>query len=181
MGVDFNVVPGMHAVMAQRVADQLHIFDELFIPDGNTTDIAREVVRRYGITMANNQPRRRDLYAYPDPTGRRRQTSAPTGHTDFTILGDFGFKVRAPHAPYPVADKIQTVNAAFANALGASRVFVHPRCKLLIRSLEGLTYKGDSQQPDKKSNLDHMSDAAAYLIAYEVPMRRPAFVGKGPF
>lgn len=181
VGLDFNVVPGMHAVIAQRVADQIHVIDELFIPDGNTTDVSREVVKRYGVTKRSGVLRPRELYAYPDPTGRRRQTSAPTGHTDFTILSEYGLKVRAPHAPYPIEDKINTTNAAMANSLGVSRVFIHPRCQKLIRGLEGLTYKGQTTQPDKGSNLDHITDAFAYLVCFELPLRKPVFIGKGPF
>lgn len=183
IGIDFNVNPGMHACLAQRVADQVHVFDEVYIPDGNTEELAREVVKRYGVVrLASGLMRKRRLIAYPDPTGRKRQTSAPTGHTDFTILSnDYGIEIRAPHAPYPTEDKINTTNAALMSATKRSRVFIHPRCVKLIRGLEGLTYKGDTQQPDKKSNLDHMTDAFAYLVCYELPMRKPVFIGKGPF
>ena len=182
VGIDFNVNPGMHAVLAQRVADQVHVFDEIYIPDGNTTELAAEIVKRYGVVrLGSGVILKRPIFAYPDPTGRRRQTSAPTGHTDFTILSDHGIKVRAPHAPYPTEDKINTVNTALESAAKGRRVFIHPKCVKLIRGLEGLTYKGDTQQPDKKSNLDHMTDALAYLVCYELPLRRPAFIGKGPF
>lgn len=181
MGVDFNINPGMHAVLAHKVIDQLHVFDEVYIPSGNTDELAREVVRRYGIVEVNGVKQARRLFAYPDPTGRRRQTSAPMGHTDFTILDSYGFKIRAPHGPYPMEDKINGTNSAFLNSVGVSKAFIHPRCHHLIKGLEGLTYKEDTQQPDKKSNLDHITDAFAYLACFEMPMRKRGFIGKGPF
>lgn len=170
MGVDFNINPGMHAVLCHRVGGQIHVFDEVYVPAGNTEELAREVVRRYGTVTIDGRMRKRALFAYPDPTGSRRQTSAPIGVTDHKILQDYGFQIRAPHAPYLMEDKINTTNAAIQTATGLCKVFIHPSCKKLISGLEGLTYKKDTKQPDKSGNLDHITDALAYLICMELPM-----------
>lgn len=170
IGIDFNISPGMHAVCGHKVSDQIHIIDEIMIPNGNTEELAREAVRRFGVVNINGVIRKRRLIACPDPTGKRRQTNAPIGQTDHKILNDYGIEVRTPYAPYASEDKINTTNAALRTAAGTTRAFIHPRCKKLITGLEGLTYKGETGQPDKSGNHDHITDAFAYLICMEIPM-----------
>ena len=159
--MDFNVNP-MSAALATKPGGQLHQFDEISIPNGNTDLMAQEIRRRAGP--------KREVIVYPDPTGKARKTSAPVGQTDFTILASYGFTVLAPDSPYPQADKINMVNAAMLNAAGVRRYFVHPKCKLTIKAWDGQTFKQGTTTPDKSLGLDHASDAAAYLIAYEFPI-----------
>lgn len=180
IGIDFNVSPGMHAVISQKVAGQVHVVDELYMENGNTEELARECVRRYAMTPnSNGLITKNELEAFPDPTGKSRHTNAPVGVTDLTILKQFGMKVKAPDDSYAVADKINTVNAALKSAAGGVQVFVHPRCKRLITGFEGLTYKKDTNQPDKSGNLDHITDAAAYLICYELPIKKGGLLYSG--
>lgn len=165
VGMDFNVNP-MSAAFAVRVADQLHFIGEHLIANGNTEDMAREIKRRFP---------GRTIKVYPDPTGNSRKTSAPVGQTDFTILRAAGFQVLAPQHPYPVADKINTVNAAMKNAAGLRRVFVDAlKCPQLTKGWDGLTYREGTSEPDKTLGLDHITDAAAYLILWELPMQATA-------
>jgi hypothetical protein len=163
VGIDFNVSP-VTAVICVKVSDQLHIVDEVSIMNSNTTELSQEIKRRY--------PKHR-IRAYPDPAGRARKTSAAGGVTDFTILEQAGFIVLAPASHPAVADRINEVQAMFVNASGDVRMFVHPRCKELIRCLDGLTYKKGTSQPDKTLGLDHLTDALGYLVHYEFPIRKP--------
>ena len=160
VGMDFNVAP-MAAVVAVRAGDQIHIIDEITIRDSNTEGMANEIKRRY--------PGRK-VAVYPDPTGRARKTSAPVGQTDFTILQKAGFRLRTPTGPYPVADKVNTVNAALKAADGTRRVFVSSSLSELPDAWERLYYKEGTREIDKSSGYDHLTDAAAYLICYEIPM-----------
>lgn len=161
VGMDFNVNP-MSATFAIRAGDQLHFIGELLMPNGNTEDMASAIKVRF--------PGRK-LYVYPDPTGNARKTSAPVGQTDFTILRGAGFSVLAPSHPYPVADKINTVNAAMKTAAGVRRVFINPtKCPQLVKAFDGLTYREGTSEPDKSLGLDHITDAAAYLILWEMPI-----------
>jgi hypothetical protein len=162
VGMDFNVDP-MTAVISVRVADQLHVIDEILMKDSNTELMTEELKERYP---------RRPITVYPDPSGRARKTSAPVGRTDFAILGNAGFEVRAPRNAHPVIDRINTVQAALKTADNKRRLFIHPRCKNVIRSLDGLTYIDGSHQPDKSSGLDHIADAIGYLVMGELPLRR---------
>jgi hypothetical protein len=162
IGMDFNVDP-MSAVISVRAADQLHIIDEIIMKDSNTELMAEEVQRRYP---------KRPIIVYPDPSGRARKTSAPVGRTDFAILSNAGFEVRSPRNAHPVVDRINTVQAALKTADNRRRLFIHPRCKNVVRSLDGLTYIDGSHQPDKSSGLDHIADAIGYLVMGELPLRR---------
>lgn len=162
VGMDFNVNP-MTAAIAQRKADQLHFIDEIVLPNGNTELMARELKTRYP---------GRSIRVYPDPTGNARKTSAPVGQTDFTILRGAGFTVLAPQHPYPISDKYNTFNAALCNAAGERRTYINPvRCPSLGKGLDGLTYREGTSEADKRLGLDHITDAAAYLVLWEMPMR----------
>lgn len=171
VGLDFNINP-MSAVFAVKCGGQIHVFDECEIPSGNTEDMVRHIQRRFS---------GRKVRVYPDPTGNARKTSAPVGQTDFTILRKAGFQVLAPAHPYMVADKINTVNAAFQNANGEARLFIDPKCYSLCKALEGLTYRQGTSEPDKSSGLDHITDALGYLVLYEMPisarLRRVSILG----
>ena len=162
VGIDFNVDP-ICAVIGLKVSDQLHIVDEIVIPNSNTTDLAKEIRNRYPNHI---------IRTYPDPSGKARKTSAG-GATDFTILEQAGFRVYAPSSAPAVADRINEVNAMLTNANGVHRLFIHPRCKELARGLSGMTYKQGSSIPDKSLGLDHILDATGYLINYEFPIRKP--------
>jgi len=160
IGMDFNVAP-MAAVVAVRAGDQLHIIDEITIRDTNTEGMSAEINRRY--------PGRK-INVYPDPTGKARKTSAPVGQTDFTILEKAGFHVKSPRASYTTADKVNTVNAALCSADGTRRVFIDSNLSELPDALESLYYKEGTRDIDKRSGFDHITDAFAYLVCYEMPM-----------
>jgi len=163
IGVDFNVDP-MSAAVGVKVADQLHIVDEICLPNSNTQEMAAEIQRRYP---------KHTIRAYPDPAGRARKTSAAGGVTDFTLLHQAGFRVTAPKRHPAVADRINEVQALLQNASGERRLFVHPRCKELIKGLDGMTYKQGQSVPDKSLGLDHITDALGYLVHSEFPINKP--------
>ena len=161
VGMDFNVNPMSAVIGVKAGSDQLHIIDEITITNGNTELMCGALHHRY--------PDRR-VQVYPDPSGRARKTSSPVGQTDFSILAAHGFRVFSPPSAPLVVDRNNEVNAMFKNARGERRLFVHPRCKTLIKCLDGLTYKEDTSQPDKTLGLDHLPDALGYLVHYEFPI-----------
>jgi phage terminase large subunit len=161
VGIDFNVTP-VTAVISVKAADQIHVIDEIYLEDSNTHELAQEIRHRYGKHVRVN--------AYPDPAGRQRKTSAGIGVTDFSILESFGFNVYAPKSTRSVQDGINNVQAAFRTASGHASLFVHPRCKHLILSLERYTYKENSAVPNKANGYDHMVDALRYLVSVERPI-----------
>lgn len=171
IGLDFNVTP-MSCSIGAKVADQLHLFDEILIENSNTTEMTAEIRRRY--------PGHK-IRVYPDPAGRARKTSAAGGVTDFTILEQAGFTVIAPRKHPAVADRINDVQAMLKNANGDMRLFVHPRCRETIKALDGMTYKKDTSQPDKTLGLDHITDALGYLVHSEFPIIKPVHTLKVGF
>lgn len=158
VGMDFNVQP-MSCVIAVRAADECHVLDALEIQSSNTDEVAREIRDRY--------PNRR-IVVCPDPSGRNRQTSAPVGQTDFTILERHGFEVRAPRAHPPVVDRVNNTNEMLAQTMddGTTRrkLRIHPDASALLTGLANHTYKEGTSQPDKKSGYDHITDALGYLL-----------------
>jgi hypothetical protein len=106
---------------------------------------------------------------HPDPSGAARKTSAAVGQTDHAIIRQAGWQVYSLK-PYPIVDRINSVNAMFENANRQRRLFIDRKCKSLIRALEGLTFKAESHVPDNSTGLGHITDALGYLIMGVFPM-----------
>lgn len=159
VGIDFNVNP-MTAVISVFENKNIYIFDEIVESNSNTTELSKTLKRKYP---------QADIYVYPDPTGDKNQTNGVIGLTDLEILRRAGFTVCAPRKRYSTKDKFNTVNLALLNAKGERRVFVSEgTCPMLKKAWEGYSRKPNGE-PDKSSGLDHISDAAAYLICYKMP------------
>ncbi len=161
-GIDFNVSPGT-AVLGQirnvnrggKKQRELHIFDEVYIENSNTAIVAAEISNRY--PGAN-------VICYPDASGNARKTSAETNKTDHSILASYGFNIQVDNTNPYIVDRINSTNALFKNKAGQERCYVHPRCKYLQRTLNGLCYKEGTSLPDKDGGLDHLNDSLGYLI-----------------
>jgi hypothetical protein len=160
VGMDFNLDP-MSAVLMTRRGDTLHVFDEIVMFGSNTDEMVAEIRTRYGNGT---------IVIYPDPASRQRKTSAG-GRTDLSILQNAGFdvKVRSSHAA--VRDRINSVNSRLLSKDGQRRLFVDPKCKKVIESLERHTYKEGTSQPTK-DGFDHMNDALGYAVEYLFPIRK---------
>lgn len=154
VGMDFNITP-MSVCFATRAGDQLHIFADLELDGSNTEEMSCEIRARY----PNRQVR-----VCPDPSGRKRITSANLGQTDLTILRDFGFAVDCPSKAPMIIDRVNTVNAALRDTNGNTKLYLNPDAKSCIMSLEGHTFREGTRIPDKTSGLDHMADALGYLV-----------------
>jgi hypothetical protein len=169
LGVDFNVSP-MSGICAVRKDDELWVFDEIILTGGATTwDFCEEVINRFGVD--------RRVISCPDPTGAARKTSG-IGVTDHTILKRSGFKVSSPKSPWKVRDKINCVNSGLLDATGRRRIFIHPRCKELIKSLRTLTYEPNTGMPNKKLGVDHAFDALGYLCLQTFNLAKPETLTK---
>jgi hypothetical protein len=117
---------------------------------------------------------KRKIYAFPDPSGRSRKTSASVGVTDFTILQNAGFIVQAHKAAPAIVDSVACVNRMLKTAAGEVNMYVHPRCAGLIISLERTSWvdnNSDTATIDKKENIEHFSDGVRYGIEYMFPIQ----------
>lgn len=163
VGIDFNVNP-MTAAIAVVTGRDIIFFDEIVEPNSSTQVLCDMIKRRYpGV----------HVFAYPDPTGKKRQTSARVGESDFSIIKANKFTLCAPNAPYSTKDKFNSFNTALLDASGERHVFIaRNRCPNLKAALEGYCYKESGDDTDKSQGYDHITDAAAYLVAYKKPIKR---------
>jgi hypothetical protein len=155
IGLDFNV-----AIMAGIVCyidewENIRIFDEIALENSYTIEVAEMLASRYKGVPIN---------IYPDPSGKSRTSNAIGGLSDHKILEGFGYNIIAPKRALNNADGFANVNMAFMNAGSIVSMTVHPRCKHVIKSCEGWTYKKNVEVPDKESGLDHHGDAIKYLV-----------------
>ena len=160
IGMDFNLDP-MSAVICIRKGGKLYAIDEIVMYGSNTDEMVAEIKDRYG---------NRNIIIYPDPASRQRKTSAG-GRTDLSILQNAGFSVKAKNSHALVRDRINAVNSRLLSGDGKRHLFVSPKCKQTIKSLERQTYKEGTSVPNKDDGFDHMNDALGYLIEYLFPVR----------
>ena len=170
VGLDFNVSI-MAGSIASKIGDTLHVWDEIAIKNSNTSEVCVYLQQRF--------PGRK-IIVYPDPTGSARKTSA-AGETDHGIIRKAGFTVVSPRHPWAIKDRLNSTNWLIRNAEGDRRMFVHPRCKHVIKSLTNLTYKEgvDDFVPDKNSGLDHHADGLGYMILSALNLVKPWKTGSG--
>jgi len=159
IGMDFNLDP-MSAVICLRHGQDLLAIDEIVMYGSNTDEMVAEIKDRYPD---------RHCIIYPDPASRQRKTSAG-GRTDLSILQNAGFSVKAKKAHPLVRDRINAVNSRLLSGDGDRHLFVSPKCKQTIKSLERQTYKEGTSIPNKDGT-DHMNDALGYLVEYLFPIR----------
>jgi hypothetical protein len=161
IGMDFNRTP-LTAAIFDVTNDTMHLFDEISMNSSNTDEMVEEIRNRYP-----NQ----HIVVYPDPSGKRMQTSSG-GRSDHTILTNAGFAVKAPHKHNPVRDGINAVNSKLKSSTGKRTLFIDPKCKKAIDSVEKYAYKEGTQIPDKDAGTDHFSDAVRYAVDFLFPIKK---------
>lgn len=163
VSIDFNV--GIQASVAWAIrGNQLHALDE-FKGHPDTETLAQALKNKY---LGHK------IYAYPDPSGNSRKTSAAVGVTDFSILRAAGIEVLAKSKAPPIIDSVNAVNRKLKSAAGDVDIYVHPRCKGLITSLERTKWvenKPELAVIDKSEGIEHFSDGARYIVDYKFPVR----------
>ena len=161
VGCDFNRNP-IHATISVRVGEDIYVIDEISMYSSDTDELADEIKNRYPNSKA---------FIYPDPSGSRKQTSSG-GRSDHIILENAGFVVKSPRKHDPVRDRINAINARFKTASGENHLFIDPKCKATINSLDKHTFKEGTGIPDKDTGFDHAFDALSYHIAYVFPLKK---------
>lgn len=188
IGVDFNVDPMTAAVgiivkgeVSKSGFRELWLVDEVFLEDSNTYELVDELKLRYSFARDSNTRHKyynNSKVVYPDPSGGNRTAAARKGSTNHAILSnkETGYVLVGHDQEAPsIIDSVNEVNALLMNANGISRLYVHPRCVNIIRTFEGLTYRGGL--PDKTTGLDHMSDNIRYLVHNTFPIHSDLEIG----
>lgn len=196
VGLDFNVSPGV-ATFSQEQAYKgsnprvsrtfTAVVDEIWIErDSNTKRICHTIIERYRDHDA-------DICIYADASGGAKGSAKVEG-SDLDLISkylspvfgqktlnrDDGFqctvpsrlKMRTPQSNPAVRARINAMNSRLESADGQIHLLVDPRCKHLVRDLEGVVWGRDGDI-DKQSSpmLTHVSDALGYYVAERFPVR----------
>jgi|JI10StandDraft_1071094.scaffolds.fasta_scaffold38612_8 hypothetical protein len=161
--IDFNVGLQCSSVFAVRGKQKIVLDEFKGHPDTETLAIA--IATKY---------KGHKIYAYPDPSGKARKSSAPVGRTDFSILESHGIRCLAHSKAPPIIDSVNAVNRMLMNAAGEANFFIHPRCTGGIISLERTKWvdkNPDTATIDKSEGVEHFSDGFRYGTEYLFPVR----------
>jgi hypothetical protein len=162
VNIDFNVGLQCSSSFALR-GGQMHFLDE-FKGHPDTETLASVLKEKY---------RGHKIYAYPDPTGKSRKTSAPIGVTDLTILKAAGIVVRARDRSPPIVDSVQAVNRKLKTAAGRVDMYFNSNLKGLIASMERTKWQDNNPDLaliDKSEGIEHYSDGVRYGTEYLFPV-----------
>jgi len=163
LAIDFNVGLQCTSAWVQR-GQYMWCFDE-FKGHPDTEQLAIAIKGRYPYNK---------LFAFPDPSGRARKTSAPVGVTDFRILESRGIICLARSKAPPISDSVNAVNKRLRTAAGEVYSYVDPDCDGVIMSLERTTWvdnNADTATIDKKAGVEHFSDGIRYMFEYKFPIQ----------
>ena len=161
IGQDFNYSP-MTSVIYALHGETLHAIDEVNMNSSNTQEMVNEIRARYPTQK---------IVSYPDPAGQQNKSSAG-GKTDISILQNAGFVVKVKRSHDPVRDTINSVNSRLMSTNGTINMYVDPKCKSTIESMDRWSYKENTVQPSKDDGWDHMSDCIRYITHYLFPVGR---------
>ncbi len=113
------------------------------------------------------------MVIYGDASGYQHQT---TGSTDYEMIREYftshakmPVRYGAPRTNPQIRDRVNLTNAMLRSAGGDIGLLVDGKCKELIKDLEQVSYKEDSNQIDKDRDRmrTHLSDALGYLLWQE--------------
>jgi hypothetical protein len=163
--LDFNVDP-MSSLILQRMGEELRVVGEIVIRHSTTKEACEEFLKRYPTHAAG-------VMIYGDAAGNQQQT---TGATDYDMIREYfavqsGISVdyRVPKANPSVRERINLTNRQLRSASGKIGLVVDPQCKELIKDLEQVCFKADTNQIDKDRDRmrTHLSDALGYVLWQE--------------
>ena len=128
------------------MSDQVHILEELALPDSNTWAPCEAFLQRLARLRPSSQcftP----VLIYGDATGNARPLRrAPTGRlygNSSTVIPIRLTSVCVLSSNPAVTDPVNCVNAMLHNQAGARRLLVDPGCEQLIADFERVLWKVD--------------------------------------
>jgi Terminase large subunit, T4likevirus-type, N-terminal/Terminase RNaseH-like domain len=162
IGMDFNVAHGAAVVHVLRGDDPhaVHEYTDVFDTPAMIALIKRDFAGH-------------PILIYPDASGGNRKSNNAS-ESDISLLKAAGFRVCNNASNPAVKDRILAFNALI-NKNFIRRYRVNPeKCPNLVESLEKQAYNKNGE-PDKTTGLDHILDAAGYMVVYRYPLTaRPA-------
>lgn len=169
VGQDFNIDPMSSVILQPQPDGSLWAVDEVVLFASNTAEVCDELERRYWRNKAQ-------VTIFPDPAGNYRQHAR--GESDVDIFKEKGFlRIDFPKKHPPIADRVNAVNRLLMTAAGDIRLFIDPKCKHLIDSLEKVIYKPGTRDIDKDAGVEHSTDAIGYPIHRRYPVKARSIFG----
>jgi hypothetical protein len=179
--LDFNVDP-MTAIIAQCIHGKIHVLEEIFLSNSNTSAMCERFEQRANFYLqkyrAANGGAPLPVTVYGDAAGQARSTSSKTDYDlireYFRGRGQFRLQFDYPRSNPRVKDRVNSVNAMLRNADGSIHTYVHPGCKELIADFYEVAWKQSSvnfeldKVTDKRRT--HLSDALGYLVWQVAPI-----------
>ena len=97
-----------------------------------------------------------------DPAGASRNDQ--TAESNVQLLKRSGYRVQTRRST--IVEGIELIRAALSPAAGSPTLFIHPRCKVLIRALQSYAYpcNAGGELPLKDGVHDHPIDALRYFF-----------------
>ena len=161
IGMDFNVLKMAAAVYVIRNGIPM-LLDEI-VGARDTPTIAQLIKEKYPWNS---------ITIFPDAAGQAT-SSKNSSESDHQILRSFGFKLEVNGNNPAIKDRINAVNSIILNSEGKRTLLVNiNKCPRATEALEQQIYDAFGM-PDKKSGLDHISDALGYFIVKRFAIKRP--------
>lgn len=166
IGLDFNVSK-MCAVFVTEYSDgTIHYYDEVVLHNSNTEEICKEMRLRHPEVNI----------IYPDPAGHNRSTQS--SKSDFAILRENGYIIRARKNHPTQKDRLNALNRKLLDADGNISLSIDPKCKELIKDYEQCTRTKTGGIDKTDLERTHCLDASSYLIEYRFPIVHSRAVSK---
>jgi hypothetical protein len=174
LSIDFNIDPGMHAVLGQHFleSDLLTAVHEIHQPRMDLRQMVHAL--RMLIDRELGGWRWPALWVFGDASGSGKW--AGSGESCWDIVAQalrvaaVPYKLKVPRANPPIGDRVNAFNCALCALDGRQRYKLHPRCKLLWRDLKQMRWtRGEIDKSDRR--LSHASDAEGYRVHWLMPIR----------
>ena len=164
IGFDFNAEPLCSVVCQQQYDGKIHVIKEVVLSHQGDGDLP---TARMCETIKQMFPNN-IYFAYPDATGRARNSSAM--YSDITLIKKSGMIVKVAHINPRVINRVNSVN----NQLSKNKIKIDKDCNMLIKDFEQVVNKEHTRDIDKSNpNLTHCSDAFGYLCNWLYPINKP--------
>ncbi len=174
---DFNVEP-MVSYVGQKHGDEFKVFQEFILDEGNIFDMVERFRMEYPTHGA-------EVNVYGDATGSFRDTQTSSSNFNLILRKMSNYpvpvKLKIPTKNPNVPDRINAVNTALKDEIGAVNFRCTPDCPELIQDFEevltdnagGIKKTHNARDPYYKRT--HMTDAIGYWVTYEAPARKTSF------
>ena len=151
--LDWNRTPFCAAFATKKPNGDIEIFDEIRLEGANTSDMGKEIQRRYPHDWDR-------LIIRADHTNANQMTSTITSDTNYSVLEEMGFTTEFVLNP--------SVRASTDNVdrlLDQTRLYIWEHCVYCISDCAQVIWNSSGTGPDKErnKNITHLFDVIRYI------------------